>query len=89
MKVINIDSHRFVLPEGMTIKEVQALVGFLAVLSVVESHYNYDESKYTHSLGGHPEVKLLELDLNPNAKAEADASYQRYTARRAAEEATS
>lgn len=89
MKIISVDGRRFMLPEGMPTKEVQSLIGFLAVLSVVESHYNYDESNYTYSLGGHPEIKLMELDLNPNAKAEADASHQRYVARRAAEEANS
>lgn len=87
MRTININGNRFALPEGMSTKDVQALVGFLATLHTVESHYDYNSSDYMYALGCHPDLRLEDVTLTDNAKAKAEASYQAYKAKRAAEEA--
>jgi hypothetical protein len=88
MRTININGSRFALPEGMSTKDVQALVGFLATLHTVDSHYDYGSSDYMYSLGRHPELRLEDITLTDNAKAKADASYEAYKAKRDAEKQT-
>jgi hypothetical protein len=87
MRTININGNRFALPEGMSTKDVQALVGFLATLQNVDSHYDYGTNDYLFSLGSNPEVRLGTVTLTENAKAKSDASYEAYKAKREAEKA--
>jgi hypothetical protein len=87
MRIINVSSCRFALPEGMSTKDVQALVGFLATLQNVDSHYDYGTNDYLFSLGSNPEVRLGTVTLTENAKAKSDASYEAYKAKRDAEKA--
>lgn len=87
MRTININGNRFALPEGMSIKDVQALVGFLATLQTVDCHYDYSVSEYIYALNRGPELRLEDITLTENARAKAEASYEAYKAKRAAEEA--
>ena len=87
MKTININGTRFALPDAMSTKDVQSLVGFLATLSTVDSHYDYSRSEYLYSLGRFPELRIEELELDANAKAKAEASYEEWKAKRDAEKA--
>jgi len=87
MRTINVNGNRFALPEGMSTKDVQALVGFLATLHTVDTHYDYGSNDYIFALGRNPELRLEDITLTENAKAKAEASYQAYKAKRAAEEA--
>ena len=87
MKTINVNGTRFALPDTMSAKDVQALVGFLATLQTVESHYNYDVSEYLYDLGRYPEVRIEDIELTDNAKGKSDLSYESYKARREAEKA--
>jgi hypothetical protein len=87
MRTININGNRFALPQGMSTKDVQALVGFLAILQTIEAHYDYGRSDYLYDLGRGPELRLEDITLTENAKGKAEVSYQAYKAKRAAEEA--
>mgnify|MGYP006297048731 CR=1 FL=1 len=89
MRVINLNGTRFALPEGMSTKDIQALVGFLATLQTVDTHYNYDVSDYMYDLGRNPELRLEDITLTEGAKARGDASYEAYKAKRDAAEKTS
>jgi hypothetical protein len=90
-KVIRINSERFVLPEGMSVKDTQALAGFLLTLNSVGNEYDYDSSSYLHYAGSGAQVQLEEVDLMTKAEAEAQstASRKAYEARRAAEQQAS
>lgn len=88
MKTININGTRFALPDTMSPKDIQSLVGFLATLQTVESHYNYDQSEYLYDLGRYPEVRIEDIELTDNAKGKSDLSYESYKARREAEKTT-
>ncbi len=84
MRVININGNRFALPEGMSTKDIQALVGFLATLHTVDSHYDYNSNDYLHGLGRHPELRLEDITPTDDARARSEASYEAYKAKRAA-----
>jgi len=71
MRTININGNRFALPEGMSTKDIQALVGFLATLQTVESHYDYSCSDYLYSLGRGPELRLEDITPTENARAKS------------------
>jgi hypothetical protein len=87
MRTININGNRFALPEGMSTKDIQALVGFLATLQTVESHYDYSCSDYLYALGRGPELRLEDITPTENARAKSEASYEAYKAKREAEKA--
>ena len=89
-KVISINGSRFALPEGMASKDIQALAGFLITLTPVSQEYDYDSSDYMHyqsKQGTEVRVDDVELVGYETAKAQHQASYERYTAKRAAENA--
>lgn len=88
MKTINVNGNRFALPDTMSTKDIQALVGFLATLQTVDTHYNYDQSEYLYDLGRYPEVRLEDITLTEDARAKSEASYEAYKARREAEKTT-
>ena len=81
MKVLNINGYRFAVGH-LNEKDLQALAGFVVNLSQVHSYYDYDTSSYLYCSGSGPEVRIEEVELDPNAKAKADESYTRYKAKR-------
>jgi len=85
-KVIRINSERFVLPESMSTKDIQALAGFLCTLHTVGNDYDYDSSSYLHYAGPGAQVQLEEVDLLTKAESEAQstASRKAYEAKREA-----
>jgi len=89
MKVISISGSRFVLPEGMSTKDIQALAGFLATLVSVSSEYNYETSEYMYYMNAGATVQLEEVELMSKADAIATEKRTRaeYTAKRDAEKA--
>ena len=86
-KVIRINSERFVLPDGMSAKDIQALAGFLITLNSVGNEYDYDTSSYMHYAHTGAQVQLEEVELYTKAAAEEQAAVSRknYEARREAE----
>lgn len=85
-KVIRINSDRFVLPETMSSKDIQALAGFLFTLQTVGNEYDYDTGSYLHYAGSCAAVQLEEVQLMTKAEAEAQstASRKAYEAKREA-----
>jgi len=86
MKAIIIDGNRYVLPEGMSNKDVQALAGFLVTLVRVESEYIWGEGEHAHYPGRGAEVRIEDLELvtKAEAKAASDKSRAEYEAKKAA-----
>jgi len=87
-KVLNISGNRFALPEGMSTKDIQALVGFLATFRSVGSEYDYTASNYLHYVGDCVSVQLEDMELGNKAevKAAAAKAYVDYKAREKAKE---
>lgn len=87
-KVIRIGSEQFVLPEGMSTKDIQALAGIMFTLRNVTNIYNYDTSDYMQYAGNGVQVQLEEVELMTKEEAEAkgNASRKAYEAKRAAEQ---
>lgn len=85
-KIIRINSERFVLPEGMSTKDIQALAGFLFTLHSVGNEYNYDTGNYMHYTSSCAQVQLEEVDLMTKEEAEAKGTATRkaYEAKREA-----
>ena len=89
-RIIIIDNTKYVLPEGMSTTEVQALCGALITLVKIDYEYCYgeDPSQYYPaegaivSLGHHTTLTTKE-----EAKAKASQSRVKYEARQAAEKA--
>ena len=86
-KIINVNGTRFALPDTMSAKDVQALIGFLATLQTVDSRYDYSVSEYLYDLGRYPEVRIEDIKLTPDARAKHEESYKAYQAKRDAEKA--
>ena len=88
-KVIKIGHQMFVLPAGMTSKDIQALVGFVATLEVVDSAYNFETGHSMHYSTGTQAVQLLDVELMPEPEARKlhNESHEAYMARRAAQAA--
>ena len=88
-KIITIDGNRFVLPEGMTNKEIQSLAGLLITLVKVEHSYlypNYDNLFYAGE-GVQVGVSTIELMTKEEAKAKSAASREAEDAKKAAQAA--
>lgn len=83
-KVLNISGNRFALPEGMSAKDIQALVGFLAMFRSVGSEYDYDSSDYVHYVNSCVSVQLEDMELGDKAEVQAAAakSYADYRAKK-------
>ena len=88
VKTIVIDNNRYVLPEGMAAKDIQALAGFLCSLTTVGSEYNYDASEYVYYENGGVSIRVSECEVLTKAEARdlGDQSRARYQAKRDAEE---
>jgi len=88
MKTIVIDSNRYILPENMPIKDVQALAGFLITLQRVEYEYIWGSDEHAYYASGSAVISLgdVELVTKEKARADRDASRAAYEARKAAEQ---
>jgi hypothetical protein len=87
MRTLNVNGTRFALPESMSVKDIQALLGFVATLQTIDSHYDYEASDYLYSVGRFPEVRIEDLEVTPLAKAKSETSYKRWKEQREAEKA--
>lgn len=86
-KIISIDGNRYILPEGMTNKEIQTLAGMLISLVKVESCYlypNYD-NLYYEGEGVQVGVSAAALMTKEEAKAKSKESRDQFEAKKAAE----
>ena len=88
-KIITIDSNKYLLPEGMSIKDIQALAGFLITLTRVDYEYCYgqEESAFYARDGALVSIGDQELVTKAEAKAKSEKSRAEYEARKAAEAA--
>lgn len=86
MRVIKLNHDRLAVPDSMSTKDLQAFIGLLATMHLVEEHYMYGQSPSIYSVDGYPSVRILDLDLLPpdEAKAKSEASYAEYQAQREA-----
>jgi hypothetical protein len=89
VKMITIDSSRFILPEGMTTKEIQALAGMLISLVKVEHSYLYPsyDSLFYPGEGVQVGVTTVTLMTKEEARAKSEASKAAEKAKEAAAEA--
>jgi hypothetical protein len=89
MVVLKLSHIRFAVPESMSGKDLQSLVGFLATLRIVDSEYCYGGNSidYAHHLGEYSSVQLEELVIMDKAEAKALAKVGReaYEQRKQAE----
>ena len=85
-RVLNINGLRFIVPQSVSAKDLQSFIGFMATLATANTHYDYDTSSYLYEAGQFPEVRLEVVELLPDAKQKAADSYERYKAKRAAEQ---
>ena len=88
-KIITIDGSKYALPEGMAIKDVQALAGFLITLTKIDYEYCYgqDESQFYAYNGAQVSIGEQDLVTRAEAKAKATKSREEYETRKAAEAA--
>jgi len=79
MRVLAINDNLFVMPEGMTTRQTQSLIGFLVQMQTVESHYNFTTGAHMFDLGNRfADVRMVEVTITPDAKAKHDQSYTDY-----------
>ena len=85
-KIINIDGNRYLLPEGMTAKDVQALAGFLVTLTRVDYEYCYGEGESLYYAKDGAQVSIGEQTLvtREEARAASEKSRLAYEAKKAA-----
>ena len=90
MRVIKLNHDRLAIPDTMSTKDLQAFVGFLATMHLVEEHYMYGQSSSVYSVDGYPSIRIQDLDVLPHdeAKAQSEASYAQYQAQREAAKTT-
>ena len=88
-KIITIDGSKYALPEGMAIKDVQALAGFLITLTKIDYEYCYgqDASQFYAYNGAQVSIGEQDLVTRAEAKAKATKSREEYETRKAAEAA--
>lgn len=85
-KIITINGNRFVLPENMSTKDIQALAGFLLTLTPVDYEYLIDNGRSVYyATDRSAEVRLESLQLVTKAEADAQckASREAYEAKKA------
>jgi len=88
-KIITIDGSRFILPEGMTTKDIQTLAGMLISLAKVEHTYLYPsyDSLFYPGEGVQVGVTAVTLMTKEEARAKSEASRAAEDAKKAAAEA--
>lgn len=86
-KIISIDGNRYILPEGMTIKDIQALAGMLISLVKVEHCYLYPDYETLFYAGEGVQVGVTSARLmtKEDAKAKSAASRAAEDAKKAAQ----
>ena len=86
VKVLNLSGNRYVLPDGMAIKDIQSLIGFLSVLQIVGNEYDYNTSEYQYYASNCIQLQLEELELGDKAQVRDHCaqSYVEYKAKKAA-----
>jgi hypothetical protein len=86
-KIITIDGSKYALPEGMAVKDIQALAGFLVTLTKIDYEYCYGQEDNAFYACEGAQISIGDQDLvtKAEAKARATKSRQEYEARRAAE----
>jgi len=85
-KVIIINGQRFVLPETMSVKDIQALAGFLITLVPVDYSYLIDSGRsvyFAADRGADVRLESVELVTQSEAEAQAEASRKAYDAKKA------
>lgn len=86
-KLITINGQRFVLPEGMTTKDIQSLAGLLFSLTPVDYSYLIDSGRsvyYATDRSAEVRLEHIELVSEAEANAQAKASREAYEAKKAA-----
>lgn len=86
-KVITINGNRFVLPDNMSTKDIQALAGFLITLTPVDYHWLMDDARsvyYAADRSAEVRIESLQLVTQSQADAQAKASREAYDAKKAA-----
>lgn len=85
-KVITINGNRFVLPDNMSTKDIQALAGFLLTLTPVDYQYLIDAGRsvyYATDRSAEVRLESLQLVTQSEAEAQAEASRKAYDAKKA------
>lgn len=86
-KIITINGNRFVLPEGMTTKDIQSLAGLLFSLTPVDYEYLIDSGRsvyYATDRSAEVRLENLQLVTREEADAQGKASREAYEAKKAA-----
>ena len=88
MKILTIDSNRYVLPTDMAAKDIQALAGFLVTLTKVDYEWMYgqQESLYFANEGAKVSIDQMDLVSKEEAKARAATARDVYQAKKDEEE---
>ena len=88
MKILTIDSNRYVLPTDMAAKDIQALAGFLVTLTKVDYEWMYgqQESLYFANEGAKVSIDQMDLVTKEEAKTKAAAARDVYQAKKDEEE---
>ena len=88
MRILTIDSNRYVLPNDMAAKDIQALAGFLVTLTKVnyEWMYGQEESLYFADEGAKVSIDQMDLISKEDAKTRSAAARVQYDAKKLAEE---
>ena len=86
-KIISISGTRFALPEGVTNKEIQALVGSMVILTKLDYEYCWGTGGNFHYACEGATVSIDDQVLMTKAEAKAAAAKSRaeYEAKEAAE----
>jgi hypothetical protein len=90
MKILTIDSNRYVLPTDMAAKDIQALAGFLVTLTKVDYEWMYgqQESLYFANEGAKVSIDQMDLVSKEEAKTKAATAREVYQAKKDEEERT-
>jgi len=88
MKILTIDSNRYVLPTDMAAKDIQALAGFLVTLTKVDYEWMYgqQESLYFANEGAKVSIDQMDLVSKEEAKTRAATARDVYQAKKDEEE---
>jgi hypothetical protein len=86
-KIITINGNRFVLPDNMSTKDIQALAGFLLTLTPVDYQYLIDAGRsvyYATDRSAEVRLESLQLVTQSEAEAQGKASREAYDAKKTA-----
>jgi hypothetical protein len=89
-RVITINGQRFVLPDNMSTKDIQALAGFLVTLTPVDYSWLMDDARsvyYASDRSAEVRLESLQLVTQSEAEAQGKASREAYDAKQSAKTA--